>query len=226
MLVVGLQAAFWGDRLPEGGARRRLAMLRRRRSASGVVGALSTCGVWIVRPAWQPAAVSLAWARANSSWKGCAEAMASLMRRTDRRTWAPILSSARRSVPQVASANWVWRRPMRRSAQSRTQAIEANHRRSWLARQPLRPRALPERGADAASHPHRGSSVRHRSPRLRDAAGPRGQGARRRHGGFAPLPALPGHSHPGGTRHRGLRGWRLLPADRADRPASPGDRRP
>jgi len=50
----------------------------------------------------------------------CAEAMATLMRRTERRTWAPIFRSARRSVPQVASANWVWARPMRRRAQSRT----------------------------------------------------------------------------------------------------------
>src|ERR671910_3586968 len=33
--------------------------------------------------------------------------MATFTRRTDRRTWAPILRSARRKVPQVASANWV-----------------------------------------------------------------------------------------------------------------------
>ena len=49
------------------------------------------------------AAVSLAWARANSAWCGCAEATATLTRRTERRTWAPILRSARRSVPQDAA---------------------------------------------------------------------------------------------------------------------------
>ena len=91
--------------------------------------------------------------------------------------------------------------------------------------QPLRPRALPQRRADAASHPDRGGAVRHRRPRLRDAAGARGQGARRGHGGRAPLPALPRHPDPGGTRRARLRGWRLLPADRARRPAPAGDRR-
>ena len=80
-------------------------------------------------------AVSLAWARANSFWKGCAEAMAILMRRTDRRPWAPILRSARRSVPQVASANRVWARPMRRKAQSRTTLRP--HRRPPLLRRKL-----------------------------------------------------------------------------------------
>src|SRR3712207_2202677 len=59
-----------------------------------------------------PWAVSLAWAKANSFWCGCAEAMAILIRRTDRRTWATIFSRARRSVTQVALANWVWARPM------------------------------------------------------------------------------------------------------------------
>src|SRR3712207_6062952 len=53
-------------------------------------------------------AVSLAWARANLCWQGCAEAMASLTRRTEMRTSAPTFSRASRMVPQVASANWVW----------------------------------------------------------------------------------------------------------------------
>jgi hypothetical protein len=51
---------------------------------------------------------------------GQAEAMAMRMRRTLMRTRAPILSSLRRMVPQVASARSVSCRPMRRSAQSRT----------------------------------------------------------------------------------------------------------
>ena len=49
-----------------------------------------------------------------------AEGMASLMRRTLVRTRAPILSSLRRMVPQVARANWVCTRAMRRSAQTST----------------------------------------------------------------------------------------------------------
>ena len=51
---------------------------------------------------------------------GQAEAMAILIRRTLRRTWAPIFKSLSRMVPQVAAANWVCRRPIRRSASSRT----------------------------------------------------------------------------------------------------------
>ena len=58
-------------------------------------------------------AVSLAWARANSCWQGCAEAMASLTRRTLILTSAPTFSRASRMVPQVASANRVWAKPMR-----------------------------------------------------------------------------------------------------------------
>jgi hypothetical protein len=42
------------------------------------------------------------------------------IRRTLIRTWAPIFSSLTRMVPQVAVANWVWRRPIRHSASSRT----------------------------------------------------------------------------------------------------------
>ena len=61
-----------------------------------------------------------AWARANSCRYGQPEAMATVMRRTLIRTRAPIFSSLRRMLPQVASANWVWAKPMRRSAQSRT----------------------------------------------------------------------------------------------------------
>lgn len=55
-------------------------------------------------------------------------------RRTLTRTRAPILSSFCRMAAQVAAANPVWARPMRRSAQSSTQAAEANHGRIWLAR--------------------------------------------------------------------------------------------
>src|SRR5690348_9916222 len=53
------------------------------------------------------------------------------------RTSAPILNSLRRIVPQVASANWVCRRAMRRTAQTSTYAIAANHSRNWLARMVL-----------------------------------------------------------------------------------------
>ena len=41
------------------------------------------------------------------------EAMAILMRRTLTRTRAPIFNSLSRIVPQVAAANWVWRRAIR-----------------------------------------------------------------------------------------------------------------
>jgi len=56
------------------------------------------------------------------------------MRRTLRVTWAPIFRSFRRMVPQVALASSVWMSAIRRSAVSSTLAIEANQRRSWLAR--------------------------------------------------------------------------------------------
>ena len=46
--------------------------------------------------------------------------MAILIRRTLRRTWAPIFKSLSRIVPQVAVANWVRRSPMRRKASIRT----------------------------------------------------------------------------------------------------------
>jgi hypothetical protein len=51
---------------------------------------------------------------------GKAEAMASLMRRTETPTSAPILRSLRRMVAQLALANCVRLRPMRRKAQMRT----------------------------------------------------------------------------------------------------------
>src|SRR5271169_6262509 len=51
---------------------------------------------------------------------GHADAIATLMRRTLTRTRAPILSSLRRMVPQVALANGVWCRAMRRKAHSST----------------------------------------------------------------------------------------------------------
>jgi len=46
--------------------------------------------------------------------------MAILMRRTEMRTKAPSFSNFSRIVPQVASANYVCARPMRRRAQSST----------------------------------------------------------------------------------------------------------
>src|ERR1700730_17617757 len=73
-------------------------------------------------------------ARAQSSAAGQAEAMAILMRRTEMRTSAPTFKNLSRMVPQVASAKAVSARPMRRSAQISTEAIEANHSRNWLAR--------------------------------------------------------------------------------------------
>ena len=51
---------------------------------------------------------------------GKAEAMANLIRRTLRRTRAPIFNSFSRMVPQVASANWVWRSAIRRNSLSST----------------------------------------------------------------------------------------------------------
>ena len=66
------------------------------------------------------ARASRRWASAYSCWQKKAEAMASWMRRQLMRTKAPILSSRRRIVPQVAAANWVCWRPIRRKAQSRT----------------------------------------------------------------------------------------------------------
>src|SRR4029077_17608819 len=49
---------------------------------------------------------------------GHADAIATLMRRALTRTRAPIFSSFRRMVPQVALANGVWCRAMRRKAHS------------------------------------------------------------------------------------------------------------
>src|SRR5580700_8211666 len=51
---------------------------------------------------------------------GHPDAIATLMRRTLMRTRAPILSSLRRMVPQVAFANGVCCNPMRRKAHSST----------------------------------------------------------------------------------------------------------
>jgi hypothetical protein len=60
--------------------------------------------------------------------------MATRTRRTLRVTWAPIFSSVNLIVPQVALSSRVWASARRRSATIRTYAMEANHRRSWLAR--------------------------------------------------------------------------------------------
>ena len=56
------------------------------------------------------------------------------MRRTLTCTSTSILNSLRRIVPHVASANRVCQRAMRRTAQTRTYAIAANHSRNRLAR--------------------------------------------------------------------------------------------
>src|SRR5512134_819129 len=79
------------------------------------------CGADGIGLAAQPGgARSLACARANSARCGQAEAMAILMRRTETVTRAPSLSSFKRMVPQVACANSVCGRPIRRNASSRT----------------------------------------------------------------------------------------------------------
>ena len=62
--------------------------------------------------------------------KGHADASAIFTRRTEVVTSAPILRSFKRIVPQVARASSVPARPMRRSAQSNTYAMDANQRRS------------------------------------------------------------------------------------------------
>ncbi len=75
------------------------------RRISGVVAADVICAV---SGSCQAAAVDKRTsASANASWNGQADAIASLIRRTLMRTWAPIFSSLRRMVPQVASANCV-----------------------------------------------------------------------------------------------------------------------
>ena len=48
-----------------------------------------------------------AWICANAAAEGCAESMATLTRRTETMTRAPILRSLSRSVPAVARASWV-----------------------------------------------------------------------------------------------------------------------
>src|SRR6266702_504825 len=66
------------------------------------------------------AAASRIAARPQTCAAGQADAIAILMRRTLMRTSAPILSSLRRMVPQVAWANSVSWSPIRRRAHSRT----------------------------------------------------------------------------------------------------------
>jgi hypothetical protein len=69
---------------------------------------------------------------------GCSqrpEAVAILMRRTLTVTSAPILNNLRRMVPQVALASSPAAR--RRKLSIRAQAIEENHRRSWLCLHPV-----------------------------------------------------------------------------------------
>src|SRR6266404_1747069 len=73
------------------------------------------------------------WAVAKMALYGHPDAMANLIRRTLMVTRAPILNSLRRMAPQVASARSVVCKARRRRLLTRTYAIEANHRRSWLA---------------------------------------------------------------------------------------------
>src|SRR5207249_10923411 len=87
--------------------------------------------------AGEPRALAAA-RRSAASPQTCADgqpdAIAILIRRTLLVTIAPTLSSLRRIVPHVTSANSVWLKAMRRKAHISTYAIEANHSRSWLPR--------------------------------------------------------------------------------------------
>ncbi len=93
-----------------------------RRLGAGVEAALVGGGELAVSGSWGRSAGyrSLACASAKACCEGQAEAMAMWMRRTLTRTSAPILSSFSRMVAQVAVANSVCARPMRRSAHSST----------------------------------------------------------------------------------------------------------
>jgi hypothetical protein len=93
-----------------------------RRLGAAVGAALVEGGELAVSGSWGRSAGyrSLACASAKACCEGQAEAMAMWMRRTLTRTSAPILSSFSRMVAQVAVANSVCARPMRRSAHSST----------------------------------------------------------------------------------------------------------
>src|SRR5271165_4373655 len=75
------------------------------------------------------------------------------MRRALMRTRPASLRSLSRIVAQVASANCVCARPMRRTAQISTKANEASHSLSWLARIVGRRRAVGEQVALAFLDP-------------------------------------------------------------------------
>src|SRR5262249_41559994 len=111
-----------------GGAGRRAEywnLLRCRRSEEIGLGGPWDGAAWVTRcggacQAGEPRALAAASRRAaqpQASAAGHADAIATLMRRTLTRTRAPILSSLRRMVPQVALANGVCCNPMRRKAQ-------------------------------------------------------------------------------------------------------------
>ena len=110
--------ALWRGLDGQNGVLTRIAAARRRPLGS----AARFCEMWTVRCLVRQRAAAASRARAilYSRWLGKAEAMASLMRRTETRTSAPILSSLRRMVAQLALANWVCLRPMRRKAHRRT----------------------------------------------------------------------------------------------------------
>lgn len=112
------------------------ALIDARRRLGGGVGSIGFCCGFdrggasqdgageICRPIFPivqgPTLLSRACARANSSAAGQAEAIATLTRQMLMRISDPIFSSLRRRVPQVAWADWVCARPMRRSAQTST----------------------------------------------------------------------------------------------------------
>ena len=93
-------------------------MCRHRRRLGGDVVSYVICALSVSCQA--AAMASRRWASANSSCQGQADAIASLIRRTLMRTSAPSFSSFSRIVPQVAVANCVCARPIRRNPHNST----------------------------------------------------------------------------------------------------------
>src|ERR1043165_7320528 len=88
------------------GTRAPVAILTQRCHATGSGGVVAGDVICAVSVSYQAAAIdNRTCANAKASWNGHADAMATLIRRTLIRTRAPIFSSLRRMVPQVASAN-------------------------------------------------------------------------------------------------------------------------
>jgi hypothetical protein len=102
--------ATWKRRIP--------AKLRPAAILAALVGQYGACAL---TGSYQAMALrNRACARANSSFHGQADAIATLIRRTLTRTRAPSFSSFSRMVPQVASANCVCASPMRRKPHNNT----------------------------------------------------------------------------------------------------------